>query len=237
MKHLLKFFKRRLLLTHVYGIPILLDYRWFVFLLLMAWLTTSSIPEELVEDTSFRVLLGTITVIIFFSSIVLHELAHAFIARREGIQVLEILLHPFGGLARLGREPDNPGAEFRIAIAGPLASFIISFFFIGLFAISRSIETDILSALFFLLFLLNFLLAVFNLFPGYPLDGGRVLRAILWKRGSDLNEATILTGKFGQIIAVTLIVVGSIILVINRDFFMGLWTILIGIFLYDAAAG
>ena len=237
MKNLLKFFKRRLLLTHVYGIPVRVDYRWFPFLILMAWLTTQSIPQDLVEDYSFRFALGLLTVIIFFASIFLHELAHAFIAKREGIQVLEILLHPFGGLARLRNEPDNPGSELRIAIAGPIASFLISFFFIGLFAFSRSIETEVLSPLFFLLFLLNFLLAVFNLFPGYPLDGGRVLRAILWKRGSDLNEATLLTGKFGQIIAVTLVVVGAIITIVNGDFFTGLWTVLVGVFLYDAAAG
>ena len=237
MNRLLKFFKRKVLLTHAYGTPVRIDYRWFLFLLIMAWMMMQSIPDDLVENGLSRFLFGLITTFIFFGTIFLHELAHAFVARREGIRVVEILLHPFGGLARLGREPDNPGTEFRIAIAGPIASFLISFAFLGLFAVSKSLDTAILSPLFFLLFLLNFLLAIFNLFPGYPLDGGRGLRAILWKRGADLNEATILTGKFGQIIAISLVVLGGVVIIINGDVFTGLWTILVGIFLFDAASG
>jgi CBS domain-containing protein len=94
-----------------------------------------------------------------------------------------------------------------------------------------------LSPLFFLLFFLNLLLAIFNLFPGYPLDGGRVLRAFLWKRGKELNEATILTGRAGQIIGITLIILGAFVTLVRADFFTGLWTVLVGLFLYDAAAG
>ncbi|MEP6903981.1 MAG: site-2 protease family protein, partial [Actinomycetota bacterium] len=144
----------------------------------------------------------------------------------------------FGGLARFRREPDTPRAEFRIAIAGPAASFLIALFFVVLMAIANSLELKILVTLAFFLALWNFLLAVFNMFPGYPLDGGRVLRAYLWRRGTDLNEATILTGKFGKIIALALIVFGVLILLFTEGgFFTGFWTILVGIFLYDAAQG
>jgi CBS domain-containing protein len=104
-------------------------------------------------------------------------------------------------------------------------------------AIFNSLGAEVVARLLFTLCLWNFLLAVFNLFPGYPLDGGRVLRAYLWRRGTDLNEATVLTGRCGQIIAAVLIVFGIFIALIQADFFTGLWTILVGLFLYDAAKG
>ncbi|MCY7377647.1 MAG: site-2 protease family protein, partial [Pyrinomonadaceae bacterium] len=140
-------------------------------------------------------------------------------------------------MARLRHEPETPRAEFRIAVAGPAASFLIALFFLGVLAVSNSLGTDIFSYLALTLCLLNFLLAVFNMFPGYPLDGGRVLRAYLWRRGTDLNEATILTGKCGQIIAAVLIFFGLFIAFGRGDFFTGCWTILVGLFLYDSAQG
>ncbi len=237
MKAFLEFFKRQLLVTHVYGIPVRIDYRWFIVLFLMAWLTARNIPDSIVDNEIAKYALGLITILIFFFSIFLHELAHAFVAKKEGVDVLEILLHPFGGLARLRREPDTPKAEFRIAIAGPGASFLIAVFFLLLMTLSNSLGTSVLTPMFFVLFLLNLLLAVFNLFPGYPLDGGRVLRAFLWKRGKDLSQATILTGKFGQIISFVLILFGVYTSLVNADLFTGFWTILVGVFLYDAATG
>lgn len=231
------FFKRQLLLTTVFGIPVRIDYRWFFVLALMAWLTATNIPSGLVEGVFVKLIFGLITTLVFFGSIFFHELAHAFAARFEGVEVVEIVLHPFGGLARLRREPDNPRAEFRIAIAGPAASFLMALIFLGLMLVSTNIGTAVLTPLLFLLFFWNLLLAVFNLFPGYPLDGGRILRAFLWKRGRELNEATILTGRAGQIIAIALIVFGLFIAFIKGDFFTGLWTVLVGLFLFDAAAG
>lgn len=237
MKRFFAFFKRQFTLTHIYLIPVRINYSWFFVFVALIWLSATSIPNSLVEGYPAKVFLGTSAILIFFFSIFLHELAHAYVARREGIEVLEILLHPFGGLARLRREPDTPGAEFRIAIAGPISSFLISFVFLGLWALANSGERNIFVPLFFVLFLWNFLLAVFNLFPGYPLDGGRVLRAILWRRGTDLSEATVLTGKFGQIIAVVLAVFGIAIMLVSRDVTTGLWTILVGVFLFNSANG
>ncbi|MGI8494935.1 MAG: M50 family metallopeptidase [Pyrinomonadaceae bacterium] len=232
-----EFFKRQLLVARVFGIPVRIDYRWFFVLALMAWLTATNIPTGLIEGFFVKLIFGLITPLIFFVSIFLHELAHAFAARLENVEVTEIVLHPFGGLARLRREPDNPRTEFRIAIAGPAASFLLSLVFLGLMLLSSNIGTAVLTPLLFLLFFWNMLLAVFNLFPGYPLDGGRILRAFLWKRGRELNEATILTGRAGQIIALALIIFGLFITLVRGDFFTGLWTVLVGLFLYDAAAG
>jgi Zn-dependent protease/CBS domain-containing protein len=238
MKRLYAFFKQQLTVTYIYEIPVRVDYRWFLVFIALTWFSATSIPDSLVENYAAKFVFGAGTILVFFVSVFLHEFAHAFVAKREGIEVLEIILHPFGGLARLRREPDTPGAEFRIAVAGPVASFVIAFVFLGLLAVvTNSASKSILTPLFFILFLLNLLLAVFNLFPGYPLDGGRVLRAFLWRRGTNLNEATILTGKFGQIIAVSLAVFGIVIILISLDVFTGLWTILVGIFLYDAASG
>ncbi len=233
---LLKIFKKQFLLTHVSGIPVLLDSRWFFVLALISWITANNI-NSLVHDYTVSLVLGLTTTLVFFFSIFLHEYAHAIAARRERVQVLEIVLHPFGGLARFAHEPDTPRAEFRIAIAGPAASFLISLVFAGLTAIANALGLDILAPLFLLLALLNFTLAAFNLFPGYPLDGGRVLRAILWHRGKDLNEATILTGRCGQLIAVALVVFGIVAAFSLRDLLTGFWTILVGIFLFDAARG
>ncbi len=231
------FLKKQVQIADIYGIPVRADYRWFFVLIILSWVTAVSINAQ-IGNLLTSVFFGILTTFIFFGSIFLHELAHAFIARMEGIQVLEIVLHPFGGLARFRHEPDTPRAEFRIAIAGPAASFLLALFFIGLmFAANLLGKDNILSPLCFLLFLLNFLIAVFNMFPGYPLDGGRVLRSFLWKRGTDLNEATILTGKFGQIIGVVMIVFGIFAALIQRQFFMGFWTGLVGIFLYDSAKG
>lgn len=233
---ILEFFRRQVQIARIFGIPVRIDYRWFIVLILMSWLTAMYIPSSMVEDIFAKLILGFIATLIFFVSILIHELGHCIIARMEGVEVRDIVLHPFGGLARFYRAPDTPRAEFRIAIAGPATSFLLAIIFLGLTGISNSLMLNALTPLFFLLFFWNLLLAVFNLFPGYPLDGGRVLRAFLWKRGKDLNEATILTGRAGQVIAGALMVVGAII-TIGRSDITGLWTVLIGFFLYDAAKG
>jgi Zn-dependent protease/CBS domain-containing protein len=231
----LEFFKRQLLITYIYGIPVRIDYRWFFVVIVMSWLMAKPIPTSIVDDSLVRFGLGFATTIVFFVSILIHELAHSRVARSEGVEVREIVIHPFGGLARFRRAPDNPRAEFRIAIAGPIASFLLSLVFLVLMSVLA--EVKVLSVLCSLLFILNLLLAVFNLFPGYPLDGGRVLRAFLWNRGYELNDATVLTGRCGQVIAVALAVFGLILTLLNGDFLTGLWMVLVGIFLFDAARG
>lgn len=231
----LDFFKQQLLLAHIGGIPVRIDYRWFLVLAFMTWLTANSILA-FIDDGLTAFLLGLLTTLLFFASILFHELAHAIAARFENVEVLEIVLHPFGGLTRMRREPDTPRAEFRIAIAGPSASFLLAIFFAVLLAISNWVGTAALTPVFLLLLFGNMMLAIFNLFPGYPLDGGRVLRSLLWRRGKDLNEATVLTGRFGQIIAIVLIVFGIFAALIKGDFLTGFWTILVGFFLLDSAS-
>lgn len=231
-----RFFKRQFVIAHVSGIPVRADVRWIFVLLLMSWITASGV-HSLTDNVFASIVFGVSTTLIFFASIFLHELAHAVVGRMENVQVLEIVLHPFGGLTRFRHAPETPRAEFLVAVAGPAASFLLALFFLGTMAAFNAVGADILARLFFTLGLLNFLLAVFNMFPGYPLDGGRVLRAYLWKRGTDLNEATALTGRCGQVIAGVFIVFGTVAALVQADFFTGFWTILVGLFLYDAAKG
>ena len=227
-------FKRQAVLGRVSGIPVRADYRWFFVVALMSAITAVSV-NSLVGNIAGSIVLGLATTLVFFASIFLHEFAHAIAARLEKLDVVEIVLHPFGGLTRFRHPPETPRAEFRIAIAGPVASFLLTLFFLGLMAAANAAALDILAILFFMLALSNFLLAVFNLFPGYPLDGGRVLRAYLWKNGKDLTEATLLTGRAGQVIAVGLIALGLMFVIFYEAFFNGFWAALAGLFLYDSA--
>ncbi len=230
----LDFFRRQVVLLHVSGIPVRADYRWFFVVMLMSVVTAASI-NSLVDNFGLSLVLGLAVTSLFFVSIFLHEFAHALAAKMEKLEVVEIVLHPFGGLTRFRHEPETPRAEFRIAVAGPAASFIIAVVFVLLMAAANTSGLDILAILLFLLGLLNFLIAVFNMLPGYPLDGGRVLRAHLWRSGKDLNEATVLTGRCGQVIGVGLIVLGIFIVVARTEFFTGFWAMLVGFFLFDSA--
>lgn len=218
------------------GIPVRAGRAWFLVLILMTIITAASVQSQ-VANWPASIGLGAATTVVFFASIFLHELAHAVIARLEKLGVVEIVLHPFGGLTRFVHEPKTPKAEFRIAIAGPAASFALAVIFALLMSLASIGELDILRDLLLLLTLANFLLAVFNLLPGYPLDGGRVLRAYLWRNGKDLNESTILTGRCGQVIAIVLIVSGLFFAVGRGQFFTGFWAMLTGFFLFDSARG
>src|SRR2546422_2874451 len=172
-----------------------------------------------------------------FRSVFGHELSHALMAIAEGIEIEEIVLHPFGGLARLRTQPDSPRAEFRIAVAGPAASFLFSLIgFVGAKLGAMAGSNSVVAVCFFV-GAGNLLLAVFNLFPGYPLDGGRVLRAIIWKRSGSIRDATRISGFCGQLMSLVLIAFGIYMAVAPtfRAYFMGLWSILVGVFLLGAA--
>lgn len=240
------FYKRTITVARIFGIPVRFDYRWFVVFLLSVWLIAANLARGGMWVGSYKMLpldvttawvLAVITTLGLFLSVLGHELSHALMARTEGIEIEEIVLHPFGGLARLRNEPENPGAEFRIAVAGPAASFLFALIsFVLLLPAMRS-DYPTVAGVLLLLCAGNLLLAVFNLFPGYPLDGGRVLRAILWKRTKDIKEATRLAGICGMLIAAVLIIFGVYMAIAPsfRSYFMGFWSVLVGLFLFDAA--
>jgi Zn-dependent protease/CBS domain-containing protein len=227
--------------ARVAGIPVRIDYRWFFVFALSAWVIAGSFREGTTMTQFVRLgaaaawATGLLTTFALFLSIFGHELSHALLARAEGIESDEIVLHPFGGLTRLRREPDNPRAEFRIAIAGPSASFMIGVVSLAGFYVARLAGADALGAALSIVGFWNFTIAASNLLPGYPLDGGRVLRAFLWKRTGQLDDATRVAGLGGQLIGGALVVFGLYFYFRLRDPFMGLWLALVGFFLFDAA--
>jgi Zn-dependent protease len=169
-----------------------------------------------------------------FLSVLLHELGHSVVAQRYGIAVRSITLFVFGGLAQLGGEPPSAGAEFRIAIAGPAVSFALAVLFRILQPLTATVEP--LFALARYLAYINGALALFNLIPGFPLDGGRVLRAIIWQMTRSLRRATLIAANVGRLIAFLFIVAGVFQILAGR-FVNGLWIAFIGWFLEGAAAG
>src|SRR5436305_415141 len=237
----LSLFRRQIQVARAFGIPVRIDYRWFVVFALSAWViapsfrvgTTMTQFVRLGEPAAWAA--GIATTFALFLSIFGHELSHALLARAEGIESDEIVLHPFGGLTRLRREPDNPRAEFRIAIAGPSASFLIGIAALVGFYVSKLAGLDSLAAALSIVGFWNFTIAASNLLPGYPLDGGRVLRAFLWKRYGKLEEATRVASLGGQLIGLALVVFGGWFYFRVGDPFMGLWLALVGFFLFDAA--
>ena len=243
-------YKKQITVARVYGIPVRIDYRWFIVVGLSAWLISRNLQTDVIQLGGFQLqplapatawLLGVITTAGLFASVFGHELSHALMARFEGIEIEEIVLHPFGGLARLRSEPENPRAEFRIAVAGPAASFVIAILAFGGAKVAALGEYVATVVVFFFLAWGNLLLAVFNLLPGYPLDGGRVLRAILWRNSGNIVQATRMAGICGVLIAATVILFGVYIMIAPnwrpaQPYFMGVWSIVVGLFLLDTAA-
>jgi Zn-dependent protease/CBS domain-containing protein len=222
----------------VAGFEISLDYSWFViFFLLLVSFSGGVFPAGLpgLEHTQY-LLMGMVGTVLFFASLLFHELAHAFVARRHGIEVEGITLFIFGGVARTSREPTSPGDEFLIAGVGPLASFVLSLFFYGI-AVSAGIFGwgQIVALVAGYLGLLNLVLAIFNLVPGFPLDGGRLLRATIWKGTGSFRGATRVATLVGRIFGWVVMVLGIFNFLWNRDLIGGLWLVFIGWFLEHSA--
>jgi Zn-dependent protease/predicted transcriptional regulator len=173
---------------------------------------------------------GVLASVLFIGSILWHELAHSLVALRYGIPVVQIVLYLFGGVAQIARDPERPGQEFWIAIAGPVSSVVLAAFF-GM--VSRL--GGLVGAACAWLAFVNLTLALFNLLPGFPLDGGRVLRAILWRIGGSYRQATRQASRVGQGMALLFALFG-IALILQGTVFNGIWFILIATFLFGAAS-
>jgi Zn-dependent protease len=241
-----------LTLFHVRGIRIGVDYSWFLVLfLVIIWL--ADFYESVLgagAGTTEPYLLAVVSALAFFASILLHELGHAIVAMRNGIGITDITLWLFGGVARMSRDSDSAGVEFRIAAAGPAVTLAIAAICtavgIGLagseqgFLDAMVVEdgADVSGALAVVAWLasINALVLVFNLIPAFPLDGGRIARAIVWKLTGDRNRATRLAANVGQGFAYVFIALG-LLLVLSGDLFTGIWLALIGFLLGSAARG
>ncbi len=220
------------------GVRISLDYSWFIiFFLILGTFAGAVFPAHAPGlDRLGYLVMGTIGAVLFFVSLLLHELAHAFMAIRRGIGVEGITLFIFGGMARTEREASTPGDEFVIAGVGPLASFILAALFYGIAIAAGASGLPLpITVIAEYLGFLNLVLAIFNLFPGFPLDGGRLLRAILWKATGSLRRATGIAAGAGRILGWLLIGLGIWALLVGGALIGGLWFIFIGWFLGHAA--
>lgn len=218
----------------IFGIPLKLHISWFIVLVLITvTLALGYFPDQFPDwSTTTYWVVGLITSILFFTSVLIHELGHSLVALRDGVPVQSITLFIFGGVAQIGREPDTAGSEFRIAIAGPITSLILAAVFLAFGFFSGARPEIAGSALY--LGQINLILAVFNMLPGFPLDGGRVLRAILWKIGGNFRKATHWATGTGQAVAFLFIGFG-VWLMFSGNFINGLWMAFIGWFLSNAS--
>lgn len=218
----------------IFGIPIYLDLSWFIIFALIT-LTLSQQFAYLHPNWSARQhwAMGVVTSVLFFGSIVFHEMSHSIVARHYKIPVQSITLFVFGGLSRIGREAESAKQEFNIAIAGPLSSFLLAggFWLIARFAGGN----EMIRSGGIWLAKINAILAVFNLAPGFPLDGGRIFRGIVWGITKDYTKATRFATLAGKAIAYLLIMYGAYVALAERQFLNGIWCVFIGWFLLSAS--
>ncbi|MDD2922530.1 MAG: site-2 protease family protein, partial [Anaerolineales bacterium] len=222
-------------LGRILGIPIGVDYSWFLIFALLTWsLATSYFPLEFKNWAVAQYwIVGAATTILMFVSVLLHELGHSVVALRYKIPVRSITLFIFGGVAQIGSEPPSAIAEFWIAIAGPITSFALAIFFRLLQSMVSGFAP--LLAIAEYLAYINGTLGLFNLIPGFPLDGGRVFRAFIWGTTHNLRRATLIAANVGRFIAYGFIMLG-VWQVFNGNFGNGLWIAFIGWFLENAAS-
>jgi len=215
----------------VMGIPIRVHFSWLIVFGLITWSLSSYYFPKAAPDLPMASYWtkGALAALLLFASVLFHELAHSFVAKKYNISIQSITLFIFGGVAQMKGEPPHPNAEFRIAIAGLLSSFFLSvlFFFLSMNAAGG------IKALFSYLAQINFIIAVFNLIPGFPMDGGRVLRSAIWSKTKNFYNATQKASSIGQKIALFFIFCGIFSLFTRMP--GGLWLMLIGWFLYTAA--
>lgn len=217
------------------GIDINIHISWLIILVFLTFsLATGWFPITYPGSSAATYyLLGLIASILLFVSVLLHELAHSFVARSRGLRVRSIVLFIFGGVSNIEQEPQTPGVEFFMAFVGPLVSLLIGVVCYGLLLLIRGTHSLIVPILSYLA-LMNIILGIFNLLPGFPLDGGRVLRSIIWKATGNFQTATNITTFVGQAFAY-LIILWGIFLFFTGNVFNGLIIIFTGWFLLTSA--
>jgi Zn-dependent protease/CBS domain-containing protein len=224
-------------LFRILGIQISLNYTWFIVFGLIAWSLASGYFPSRYPDLSRSAhwLMGFLGAFFLFLSVLVHELTHSYIAKREGMEVKEITLFIFGGVSQLTKEPEDSKKELKMAIAGPLSSLVLALIFWILFnATLRSPHLILITGLLWYLALINLSLGIFNLIPGFPLDGGRVLRAFYWRKTGSLKRATRIASESGKWIGVGIILLG-LFSILMGNLISGFWFVIIGIFLRSTA--
>jgi Zn-dependent protease len=223
-------------LGRIAGIDISIHFTWILAFLIITW----SLAEVFFKSNfpSWQAYAywtaGASGAILLFLSVLIHELAHSLVAQARGMSVSSITLFIFGGVSSLKDEPPKAGTEFMMAIAGPATSFILGGIFIGIYFLVRG-QQNFIEALMYYLGWTNLALATFNLLPGFPLDGGRVLRSFLWRTTGDLAKATNISAIVGKILGWLFVIFGVIWMLFTGDYISGIWISIIGIFINSAA--
>src|SRR5215469_11143597 len=226
-------------LGRIFGIEVGLHYSWFVIAILIAFSLATHF-HQIRPDWSQQAVwsAAAITAILFFASLLLHELAHSIVAKSRGLNVRAITLFALGGVSQIESEPPDAKSEFWIAIVGPLTSLIIGVIFIAIARLwsgaARAEAPTVAAAVLLWLGYINIALAAFNMIPGYPLDGGRILRSILWWISGSAQRATRWASQVGQVVGFLFILLGLYRFFVGANF-GGLWLAFIGWFLLDAA--
>ena len=221
-------------LGRIFGIPLTISYSWFIILALVTFLLANRMGDRYpFWSSAEQWLIGAVASILFFVSVLIHELSHSVLAINRGIPVKGITLFIFGGISHIGREARTPLVEFIIAGVGPFSSFILAFAFYGGYLLFRDVSVH-LGEIAITLAFINISLGLFNMLPGFPLDGGRVLRSAIWGITGDYWRSTFLAARGGQVVAGLMIAGGLAMLLLLREF-QGLWLAAIGWFLWMAA--
>lgn len=231
-------FARSVKILTLQGFDVKVDPSWVLIAILITWsLATQYFPTIMPdEDSALYIPLAIAAMIGFFASLVLHELAHSVVARRYNVEIKGITLFVFGGVAELGSEPKTAGSEFLIALAGPVMSLLLSLGFWFVSIILNQLNSEALAAMVRYLAIINLILALFNLLPAFPLDGGRIFRAYLWYRNADFLKATKTASAVGSMFAYLLMAFG-LLNIFSGASISGLWQVFIGVFLLSAARG
>lgn len=230
-------FGRRIELFKLFGFAIRVDPSWLILAVLVTWSFASQVYPEVHADLPVRTYwaMGLATALGLFLSVILHELSHALVARHYGMEMRGITLFLFGGVAEMDDEPPSAEAELMMAAAGPAASlWIAGALGLASFWGATSGWSAGLTTVVGNLAIVNLMLVLFNLLPAFPLDGGRVLRAVLWHLKGDLRGSTRITSRIGRAFGIGLMVLGGAA-VLSGSFMQGIWLFLIGMFLRGAA--
>ena len=230
-------FGRPVSLFKVFGFEVKIDISWLLLAALITWSLASGLFPEYYKDLPRAAYwwMGAAGAVGLFLSIVIHELTHSLVARYYGISMKGITLFIFGGVAQMEDDPPNPKAEFMMAIVGPLCSCLIGFlsFLLYTFGEKSGWPVTVNGVLNYLAWL-NIILAIFNLIPAFPLDGGRVLRSALWGWKKDIRWATNIAAQIGSGFGILLIIMG-VVYIVSGNFVGGMWWLLIGLFLRSTA--
>jgi Zn-dependent protease len=239
---------RSIQVARIFGIRIGVDASWFLILFLLIWLLSDGYRNVFPGSDTKPFVLATISALLLFVSILLHELGHAWVALRQGMGIISVDLWLLGGFARLKRDAQTAGEEFKVAAAGPAVTLLIALLCLGLLALMEGTGEGFSAAAFedeaavseagavlSYLFDVNAALFIFNLIPAFPLDGGRIARAVVWWRTGDRNRATRTAAALGRFFGWLLGAFGVYLLVLEDAFIEGIWLIFIGVFIAQAA--